>query len=88
MKLTAISLAALSVYAVTARFVEKYETDQVAINGHEDAEQLYLIELSPGETKMVTEDEKWDLRRVCLCSPPCFPLYRPSLISQVPQLDL
>ena len=24
----------------------------------------YLIELSPGETRLVTEDEKWALRRV------------------------
>jgi leucyl aminopeptidase len=47
---------------------------------HPDAEQLilqdpmlkptivepdeYLIELSPGETRLVTEDEKWALRRV------------------------
>ena len=26
--------------------------------------EKFLIELSPGETKWVTEDEKWDLRRV------------------------
>lgn len=25
----------------------------------------YLIELSPGETRWVTEDDKWALRRVC-----------------------
>lgn len=25
----------------------------------------YLIELSPGETRWITEDEKWALRRVC-----------------------
>lgn len=25
----------------------------------------YLIELSPGETRWVTEDEKWELRKVC-----------------------
>ena len=24
----------------------------------------YLIELSPGETRWVTEDEKWELRKV------------------------
>jgi leucyl aminopeptidase len=26
----------------------------------------YLIELSPGKTKLVTEDEKWALRRVSI----------------------
>jgi leucyl aminopeptidase len=31
----------------------------------EDAEQ-YLIELSPGERRYVTEDDKWKLLRVCL----------------------
>jgi leucyl aminopeptidase len=25
----------------------------------------YLIELSPGETRWVTEEQKWELRRVC-----------------------
>jgi leucyl aminopeptidase len=25
----------------------------------------YLLELSPGETLWVTEEEKWELRRVC-----------------------
>lgn len=25
----------------------------------------YLIELSPGETRWVTENEKWELRKVC-----------------------
>ena len=26
----------------------------------------YLIELSPGETRLVTEEGKWELRRVCV----------------------
>lgn len=68
MKLTAISLLALGASAVSARFVEKHEIDQVAINGHQDAEELYTIELAPGEVKKVTEDEKWEFRRVCLYS--------------------
>lgn len=25
----------------------------------------YLIELSPGETRWITENEKWELRKVC-----------------------
>lgn len=31
-----------------------------------DEPDQYLIELSPGETRWVTEDEKWALRRVCI----------------------
>lgn len=31
--------------------------------GAED--DLYLVELSPGETRWIEEDEKWALRRVC-----------------------
>ena len=66
MKLTILSLLALGASAVSARFVEKHEIDQVAINGYQDAEELYTIEIAPGEVKKVTEDEKWELRRVCL----------------------
>jgi leucyl aminopeptidase len=29
----------------------------------------YLIELSPGETRLVTEEGKWELRRVCIGMP-------------------
>ena len=65
MKLTTLSLLALGASAVSARFVESHEIDQVAINGHLDAEERYTIELAPGEVKKVTEDEKWELRRVC-----------------------
>jgi hypothetical protein len=28
-------------------------------------QEQFLVELSPGETRWVTEDEKWVLRRVC-----------------------
>ncbi len=62
MKLTTVSLLALSAAAVNARFVEKHETDQVVINAIED--ERFLIELSPGKTQWVTEEEKWELRRV------------------------
>jgi leucyl aminopeptidase len=69
MKLTTLSVLALSASAINARFVEKHETDQVVLNsnGGEDSEQ-YLIELSPGETRLVTEEDKWDLKRVMLLS--------------------
>ena len=63
MKLTTLSLLALSASAVSARFVEKNEVDQVALNDYN--EKPYLIELAPGERKYVSEDDKWELRRVC-----------------------
>lgn len=31
------------------------------------AEQ-YLLEIEPGTTKWATEEEKWELKRVCSCS--------------------
>ncbi|KAL2267216.1 hypothetical protein VTJ83DRAFT_4493 [Remersonia thermophila] len=54
--------------AVTARFVEPSEPDRVLLypNGvpeSPDAGQKYHIELAPGDTRWVTEDEKWELRR-------------------------
>jgi leucyl aminopeptidase len=65
MKIQSLSALALSATLVSARFVEQHEKDQVVINagGIPDSEQ-YLIELAPGETRWVTEDEKWELRRV------------------------
>ncbi|OBT65838.1 hypothetical protein VE03_05477 [Pseudogymnoascus sp. 23342-1-I1] len=64
MKLTTLSVLALSATAINARFVEKHETDQVVLTSDsgEDATK-YLIELSPGETRLVTEEDKWDLKR-------------------------
>ncbi|KAG9228099.1 aminopeptidase-like protein [Amylocarpus encephaloides] len=64
MKLTSISALALSAAVVSSRFVEQHEKDQIVINagGIPDSEK-YLIELAPGETRWVTEEEKWELRR-------------------------
>jgi leucyl aminopeptidase len=62
MKLSTVSLLALSAAAVNARFVEQHETDQVVLA--DVKQELYLIELAPGKTQWVTEDEKWELRRV------------------------
>jgi bacterial leucyl aminopeptidase len=61
MKLSTVSLLALSAAAINARFVEQHETNQVVLADVE--EQLYLIELAPGKTQWVTEEEKWELRR-------------------------
>lgn len=63
------TLLALTV-AVNAKSILRKEPtpDQVPLNGNDGlnipARELFLIELSPGETAWVTEDEKWELRRV------------------------
>ncbi|KAK7748530.1 Leucine aminopeptidase 1 [Cytospora paraplurivora] len=66
MKLSTSSVVALLAPAVTARFVEKNEGNNVllypdAFKG--ESVEKYLIELSPGSTRWVTEEEKWELRR-------------------------
>jgi bacterial leucyl aminopeptidase len=65
MKISRISALAVLIQAISARFVEENEVNNVR---HDDLE-TYLIELAPGETRWVTEDEKWELRRVCNQSP-------------------
>ena len=74
MKLTALSTLALSAAIVNARFIEKHEKDQVILNNLENTE-LYLIELAPGETQWVTDDKKWELRRVCMEAPSALRLH-------------
>jgi hypothetical protein len=65
MKVTTLSLLALLASPITGRFIEKHETNQVILNGAENDEQLYLIEFAPGRTARITEEQKWELRRVC-----------------------
>lgn len=63
--------------AASARFVELAETNRVlpfvpAEFSEQPAEQStdkYLIETSPGQTRWVTEEQKWELRRVRNPSP-------------------
>lgn len=69
MKLTNASLFALLLPAASARFVEHNEVNRVQVFPDGMPEQpestdKYLVELAPGETRWVTEDEKWELRRV------------------------
>jgi len=69
MKLTNASLLALLLPAASARFAEHNEADRVQLfpDGLPDtpkSTEKYHIELSPGDTRWVTEDEKWELRRV------------------------
>lgn len=59
-----LSLSAVALAAAVATPNEPQivlQNPQVTI----DEPDQYLIELSPGETRWVTEDEKWALRRVC-----------------------
>ncbi|KAI2614115.1 Zn-dependent exopeptidase [Hypoxylon fragiforme] len=54
--------------AVSARFIEANEANRVlpymdALLDEANTPEQYLIELSPGETTWVTEEEKWELRR-------------------------
>lgn len=64
MKLTNASLLALSAVIVQGRFVEEHEKGQIVINSEIADNQQYLVELAPGKTEWVTEEEKWELRRV------------------------
>lgn len=63
MKFSQATLLAACVPAISARFVEPIETDNVIIAANDEK---FLIELAPGETQWVTEEEKWELRRVCV----------------------
>ena len=74
MKFTSASLLSVLIPAVSARFVEPGELERVSLytdwatkdeTSQEDVEK-YHIELSPGDTRWVTEDEKWALRRVSI----------------------
>lgn len=63
--------------AASARFIEANEVDRILPyidalldNVPASSTEKFLVELSPGETRYVTEDEKWELRRVC---PPALP---------------
>lgn len=59
-----LSLLAVSL-AATATALSIARPDQAALGVTPDVKK-YLIELSPDETRWVTEDEKWALRRVCI----------------------
>jgi leucyl aminopeptidase len=47
---------------VSARFIEINEANNVVL----EPEELYLIETAPGKTQWVTEEDKWEMRRVSL----------------------
>ena len=64
MKLSAAAVIAAALPAVSARFTEKNEVNNVILYPDGAEAESYLIELAPGETRWVTEEEKWELRRV------------------------
>ncbi|KAL2164875.1 hypothetical protein VTH06DRAFT_171 [Thermothelomyces fergusii] len=68
MKISNASLLALLLPAVSSRFVEPGEQDHVVlypdgVSQTSESSEMYHIELAPGETRWVTEEEKWELRR-------------------------
>ncbi|KAI1487913.1 Zn-dependent exopeptidase [Biscogniauxia mediterranea] len=60
-------LALLLPAAASARFIEANEINRVLITTdallEKPAAERYLVELTPGDTRWVTEEEKWELRR-------------------------
>ncbi|KAK1728910.1 hypothetical protein CaCOL14_008618 [Colletotrichum acutatum] len=58
----ALPLAVLA-HSVTARFVAEEEINRVQLYPAGSEPEKYLIELAPGNTRWVTEEEKWELRR-------------------------
>ena len=91
MKVTNASLLALLLPAVSGRFVETGESDRAILYPDglpkpAETGEKYHIELSPGETRWVTEDEKWELRRVCI-SPFHLPIAPPTLVLMTSALE-
>lgn len=64
MKFSQASLLAACVPAVAGRFLEKAEVDSVVLR----PDETFLVETAPGKTKWVTEEEKWEMRRVSIPS--------------------
>ena len=59
MKLCMLAIVGFSTAAATLQI----PSDQ-SVLGNND-QDLYLVELGPGDTRWIAEDEKWALRRVC-----------------------
>lgn len=85
MKFAKSSVVALLAPVAAARFIEAVEGNNVQLypqGYYEESTEKYLVELAPGDTRWVTENEKWELRRVSYAaplpmgSPYCYGLYR------------
>lgn len=84
MKFAQSSIIALLAPAVAGRFSEVNEPDNVQLypmGYYKASTEQYLIELEHGVTRWVTEDEKWELKRV---SPP-FRHVTDRLVYEVPR---
>lgn len=72
MKFAKSSVVALLAPVAAARFIEAVEGNNVQLypqGYYEESTEKYLVELAPGETRWVTENEKWELRRVSHAAP-------------------
>ena len=66
MKLLPLLAAAGIVAARSLEYQQVFSEEQLAV---QDTAETFLIEVEPGTTRWVTEDEKWELKRVCSASP-------------------
>lgn len=65
MRICSLAVVGLSTAAVALSITKP---DQAVLGN--DNQDLYLVELGPGERRWIVEDEKWALKRVCSCHPP------------------
>lgn len=68
----ALAVTAASAVSVSNQNHRGYSGDQIAV------QEQFLVELGPGETIWITEEQKWELKRVC-----CYRL----LCHSIPLLD-
>jgi leucyl aminopeptidase len=66
MKVTTLSLLALSASRINARFVEHENQVVIIPTTAVSSEPQYLIEFPTGEQQWVTEDQKWEIRSVAI----------------------
>lgn len=61
-----LPLTVLYASAVVAGLARR-TSDQAVLGHSPGTEYQYLIELGPGDTRWIVEEEKWALKRVRLC---------------------
>lgn len=61
-----LQLAVLFASAVIAGLTRK-TSDQAVLGHRPETKYQYLIELGPGDTRWIAEEEKWALKRVRSC---------------------
>lgn len=68
MRFSQSSIVALLAPAVAGRFVEEHENARDTVQLQADPTEYYIVEFAPGNISRVTEEEKWELKRVCTAS--------------------